>query len=242
MIAKAMELAGNLASVREAMVAACRRAGRPLESVRLMAAVKTVPPETIRAAVLAGVRLLGDNRIQEHEAKRAALADLDAEWHFIGPLQSNKAAKAVALFRSVDSLDRPALAERLNRLAAAAGRVLPVMMEVNIAAEPQKSGVPPTDAERLAAAIAALPALRLTGCMTVPPAAHSAEQAPEAARRWFAAMRQLGERLRAYAQGDRWELSMGMSEDFAVAIEEGATIIRLGRALFGPRPTPLAVG
>ncbi len=238
---KAMELAANLAAVREAMAAACRRSGRPLESVRLMAAVKTVPPEMIRAAVLAGVRLLGDNRIQEREAKQAALADLDAEWHFIGPLQSNKAAKAVALFRSVDSLDRPALAERLNRLAAAAGRVLPVMMEVNIAAEPQKSGVQPAEAERLAAAIAALPALRLTGCMTVPPAAHSAEQAPEAARRWFAAMRQLGEQLRAYAQGGRWELSMGMSEDFAVAIEEGATIIRLGRALFGPRPAPPAV-
>lgn len=236
----ATDLAANLAAVRAAMAAACRRAGRPLESVRLMAAVKTVPPETIRAAVLAGVRLLGDNRIQEREAKRAALADLDAEWHFIGPLQSNKAAKAVALFTAVDSVDRLSLAERLNRLAAASGRVLPVIMEVNIAAEPQKSGVLPAEAERLAAAIAALPSLRLTGCMTVPPAAQKPDQAPQAARPWFAAMRQLSERLRPYGRGERWELSMGMSEDFSVAIAEGATIIRLGRALFGPRPAPPA--
>ena len=237
----ATELADNLAIVRDAMAAACRRAGRPLESVRLMAAVKTIPPETIRAAVAAGIRLLGENRIQEREAKRAALADLDAEWHFIGALQSNKVAKAVALFAAVDSVDRAELAARLNRLAAAAGRVLPVMMEINIAAEPQKSGVLPAEAERLAAAIAALPALRLTGCMTVPPAEQTPEHAAEAARPWFAAMRELSERLRPYGRGDRWELSMGMSEDFAVAIEEGATIIRLGRALFGPRPAPPAV-
>ncbi len=234
------DLAANLAAVRAAMAAACRHAGRSLESVRLLAAVKTVPPETIRTAVLAGVRLLGDNRIQEREAKRAALADLDAEWHFIGPLQSNKAAKAAALFTAVDSLDRLSLAERLNRLSAASGRVLPVMMEVNIAAEPQKSGVLPAEAERLAAAIAALPSLRLAGCMTVPPAAQNPVQALEAARPWFAAMRQLSERLRPYGRGERWELSMGMSEDFAVAIAEGATIIRLGRALFGPRPAPPA--
>ncbi|MGH9534620.1 MAG: YggS family pyridoxal phosphate-dependent enzyme [Terriglobales bacterium] len=224
-------VAANLARVSAEAAAACRRAGRGADSVRLMAAVKTVPPEAIRAAAAAGVRLFGENRVQEREAKQAALADLEADWHFIGRLQNNKAAKAVALFTSVDSVDSAALAERLNRLAQAAGRSLGVLMEVNIAAEPQKSGALPADAERLAASIAALPALRLGGCMAVPPAGPA-----EAARPWFAALRQLSDRLRGYGGGERWELSMGMSEDFAVAIEEGATIIRLGRALFGPRP------
>lgn len=226
-------VAANVAQAQAEIAAACRRARRPVESVRLMAAVKTVPPEAIRAAVAAGVRLLGENRMQEREAKRAALADLDAEWHFIGALQSNKAAKAVALFASVDSVESLPLARRLSRLAQAAGRELGVMIEVNIAAEPQKPGVAPAEAGPLVEAIAGLPALRLIGLMTVPPVGRG----PEAARPWFAALRALGEPLRRHAPGARWELSMGMSEDFAVAIEEGATIVRLGRALFGARPS-----
>lgn len=231
-MAEPWEISANVARAQAEIAAACRRVQRPPEDVRLMAAVKMVPPEAIRAAFAAGIRLFGENRVQEREAKQAALgaalAGPNAEWHFIGALQSNKAARAVGLFDSLDSLDRLDLARRVSRAADAAGRVLPVMIEVNIAAEPQKSGVAPEQAEALAAAIAALPALRLAGCMTVPPAAGDP-------RRWFAALRQLGERLRGFGAGERWELSMGMSDDFPAAIEEGATIIRLGRALFGPR-------
>lgn len=228
---RAGDIAANVERARAEMAAACQRARRPAADVRMMAAVKTVSPEAVRAVVAAGVRLLGENRVQEREAKQAALADLDAEWHFIGALQSNKAAKAVACFDALDSVDSLALARRLSRLAQEAGRDLPVMIEVNIAAEPQKAGVAPPEAAALAAAIAGLPRLHLRGLMTVPPAGSR----PEAARPWFAALRELGEKLRGHAAGAPWELSMGMSDDFAIAIEEGATIVRLGRALFGAR-------
>ena len=226
-----MSFAANLAEVRERMAAACRRAGRGAETVRLLAVTKTVPPAQIEEAIAAGLTLFGENRVQELEAKRAALAAAGLEWHLIGHLQSNKAARAVAAADAVDSLDSLELAARLERLAAADGRQLPVMIEVNLAAEPQKSGITAAELPALAEAVAGAAHLQWTGLMAIPPAAAD----PEASRRHFAALRAIWEKMRAYSAG-RWELSMGMSQDYEVAIEEGATLIRVGSALFGARP------
>ncbi len=227
-------LAESLQRVRETIAAACARRGRRPEAVRLLAATKTVPAERILEAAALGVRLFGENRVQERERKRAALQALEppaAEWHLLGPLQSNKAARALAAFDCIESLDSLALAQRLNRLAA---RPVAVLLEVNLAAEPQKSGIAPADALALAEQVAALPRLALCGVMAVPPA----HPAPEASRRHFAALAELAERLRALVRPapGRWEISMGMSHDYAIAVEEGATLVRLGTALFGPRP------
>lgn len=163
----------------------------------------------------------------------AGVADLPAEWHLLGPLQSNKAAKALEAFDVVETVASLDLAARLARLATAP---VPVMLEINLAQEPQKHGVAPDEAEAVVRALAALPQLRLIGLMAVPPAASEAE----ASRRHFAALATLGERLRALlpSEPERWELSMGMSRDFAVAVEEGATLVRLGTALFGSRQLP----
>jgi pyridoxal phosphate enzyme (YggS family) len=229
-----MSLAESLEQVRETMASACARRGRRPESVRLLAATKTVPPERILEAAALGVRLFGENRVQERERKRPPLATLEppaAEWHLLGPLQSNKAARALAAFSCIESLDSLALAERLSRLAP---RTVPVLLEINLAAEPQKSGIDPASAPALAVQIAALPHLAVRGLMAIPPA----HPDPEASRRYFAALAELGERVRAriHALPGAWELSMGMSHDFAVAVEEGATLVRLGTALFGARP------
>ncbi|HUX67038.1 MAG TPA: YggS family pyridoxal phosphate-dependent enzyme [Terriglobales bacterium] len=225
-----MSLADQLERVRAAMAAACARRGRSESAVRLLAATKTVAPERIREAHRLGLRLFGENRVQEREAKREALADLEAEWHLLGPLQGNKAARALAGFDLIETLDSLALAQRLSRLAP---RPAAVMLEINIGEEPQKHGVAPAAAEEVARAVAALPGLALGGVMGIPPAAAAAE----ASRRHFAALAELGERVRqaAGAASAGWELSMGMSHDFEVAIEEGATLVRLGQALFGSR-------
>lgn len=213
------------------MAAACARRGRAPAAVRLLAATKGVAAERVREAYALGLRLFGENRVQEGEAKRAALPDLAAEWHLLGPLQSNKAARALAIFSTIESLDSLALAERLNRLATERVRVL---LEINIAREPQKHGLAPDEVVALAQAAAALPNLEVCGIMAIPPAADSAE----ASRRHFAALAELGETVRAALSRGRegWEISMGMSQDYEVAIEEGATLVRLGRALFGERP------
>ncbi len=229
-----MSLAESLQRVRETIAGACARRGRRPDAVRVLAATKTVPPARILEAAALGVRLFGENRVQEREHKRPALAALEppaAEWHLLGPLQSNKAARALAAFDCIESLDSLALAERLSRLAT---RPLAVLLEVNLAAEPQKSGVAPADAPALAEQLAALPRLALCGLMAVPPVCPE----PEASRRYFAALAELGERLRALVRPapGRWEISMGMSHDYAIAVEEGATLVRLGTALFGARP------
>ena len=229
-----MSLADQVQRVREAMAAACARRGRSERAVRLLAATKTVEPERIREAYGLGIRLLGENRVQERVAKRAALEDLQAEWHLLGPLQSNKAGRALAAFDMIETLDSLGLAERLSRLAVARGaRPARVLLEINIGEEAQKHGVAPGLAVEVARALAALPGLELRGLMAIPPAAERAE----ASRRHFAALAELGEGVRAAAgaAAEGWELSMGMSHDYQVAIEEGATLVRLGQALFGLR-------
>ena len=233
------QLAERIEAVRERMARACARSGRSAGAVRLLAATKNVGPGTIREAYGCGLRLLGENRVQERQSKRGELADLEAEWHLLGPLQSNKAARAIEMFDVIESLDSLALAERLNRLLFdrhSEPHTLAVMLEINVGAEAQKHGIGPATAVELAQAIAKLRQLRLCGVMAVPPFAEVAEHS----RRYFAALAELGERVRQAAgvARDGWELSMGMSHDFEVAIEEGATLVRVGTAIFGLRPPP----
>lgn len=200
-------------------------------SVRLVAATKGVTAEKIREVVRLGITDLGENRVQEAEGKIAAVDRNAVRWHLIGPLQRNKAGRAVELFDQVHTVDRAELAEALSRRAQAVGRVLPVLVEVNVAEEASKFGVAPDGAIALLEAIRNLAGLEPRGLMTVGPRV----ERPEEARRTFARLRELQGRARA-ATGVRLdELSMGMSDDFEVAVEEGATMVRLGTALFGPR-------
>jgi len=202
-----------------------------------MAVTKTHPPERIREAYAAGLRLFGENRVQEFEAKATAMADLAAAaWHMIGHLQTNKAAKAVDLFAAVDSVDSVKLAEKLDAAARKLNRKLPVLIEVNIGGEQAKSGVAPNSQawEALVQAAPRLEALEFRGLMTVPPFSDD----PEGARSYFRRLRELRDATAARKlPAVRMDvLSMGMSHDFEVAIEEGSTSVRVGTALFGERP------
>lgn len=211
---------------------AARRVGRDPTGVRLVAVTKQVPTEVVRAALAVGCEDLGENRVQEAAAKIPLTEG--GRWHLIGPLQSNKARRAVALFDVVEAVDSRDLAVRLDWLAQLLrpGRPLPILLEVNIDADPAKAGFVAADLERALPAILALPGLRVDGLMTVGRLVARAE----AARPTFVALRSLSERLRDLHAGLGPELSMGMSDDFSIAVEEGATIVRLGRALFGERP------
>ncbi len=235
------QLAARLAGARERMAQAARRAGRDEDEARLIAVTKTVSAATARAAYDLGLRTFGENRVQEAQAKLAQLQLPDARWELIGHLQSNKAAQAARLFDRIESLDSLRLAGLLDTRAASIGRRLPVLLEVNVAGEASKSGFAPDELPTAAAAIASLPHLAPQGLMTVAPIADDPEQ-----MRWvFRRLRELRDLLRETIPlqpgtdglPSAWdELSMGMSDDFEVAIEEGATLIRLGRALFGDRP------
>jgi pyridoxal phosphate enzyme (YggS family) len=226
----------NLLAVRERIAAAARRAGRPPQVIALMAVSKTFPAEAIRAAYQAGQRLFGENRVQEFAAKAAALADLrGADWHMIGHLQSNKAAKAVEVFSAIDSVDSLRLAEKLNAAAEKSGKRLPVLIEVNVGGEGAKSGVAPDSLElqELLAAAGRLDGLQFRGLMTVPPFTED----PQQARPYFRRLCELRDQIaaRRLPAVSLEVLSMGMSHDFEVAIEEGSTCVRLGTAIFGER-------
>ena len=196
-----------------------------------MAVVKTVPPEAVAEALALGVRDLGESRVQEAQARIGRLGRDAARWHMVGHLQRNKAGHAVELFDRIHSVDGLALAEALSRRAEAAGKRLEVMVEVNIAAEPTKHGVPPEDAAELVEGVARLPGLALDGLMTVAPRVPT----PDEARPHFARLRALRDRLAADTGVALPELSMGMSDDFEEAIAEGSTMVRVGTALFGAR-------
>lgn len=216
------DIAANLAAVRARIARAAARAGRDPRAVRLIAASKTKPAAAVRAAIDAGVADVGENYVQEAQAKRAAVG-AGAAWHLIGHLQRNKAARAAEVFDCIQTVDSAALGGALSRHAAARGRPLRVLVEVRLGGEATKSGVEPAALPALLAALR-LPGLLVEGLMTVPPPADA-----EAARPHFRALRALRD-----AAGLR-ELSMGMSDDFEVAIEEGATMVRVGRAIFGER-------
>ena len=220
-------MSAGYASVRARVEAACRRAGRAADAVRLVAVSKGVAPEVLRAAVVAGACDLGENYVQEWQAKRDALADLAIAWHFIGRIQRNKAA-AIAACALVHSLTDERVARALDAAAAERGAPLPVLLQVNLAGEATKSGLTAAELPRLLASVRALASLRIEGLMTIPP-----PLPPDAVRPLFAALRELRDRQEAAASLPH--LSMGMSGDFEVAIEEGATLVRVGTAIFGPR-------
>jgi PLP dependent protein len=231
-----MSVAANIASIQERITAAARHAARNPGDITLMAVTKTQPPERIREAYDAGQHLFGENRVQDFASKAAALADLlSAEWHMIGHLQTNKAAKTVELFHTVDSVDSLKLAEKLDAAARKLDRKLDVLIEINVGGEAAKSGVAPDSPalEELLLAAPLLEALVFRGLMTVPPFTDD----PQGARPYFRKLRELRDAITARNLGaiamDR--LSMGMSHDFEVAIEEGSTCVRIGTAIFGER-------
>jgi PLP dependent protein len=230
------------ASILERIAAAAVRAGRDPGAVEVVAVTKTVAPERVREAIAAGFRTLGENRVQEREAK---VAELDAastypageqpRWHLIGPLQSNKARRAIEVFDVIETVDSLDLARRLDRIAAELrpGQPMPVLLQVNVDADAAKAGFAPGDLRRELAEILELPSLSVDGLMTVGRLVPKAEQA----RPTFVALRELSEALRARHARLGAALSMGMTDDFEVAVEEGATHVRIGRAVFGARPT-----
>src|SRR5579859_384683 len=231
-----MSILDNIAAVRERMEAAARQAGRRAEDVTLMAVSKTHPAERIREAHAAGLRVFGENRVQEFAGKAGAVADLaEASWHMIGHLQTNKAGKAAELFGAVDSVDSVKLEEQLDAAARGLGKKLSVLIEVNIGGEAAKSGVA-VDSRELEELLLAAPrfeALEFHGLMTVPP--FSAD--PEEARAFFRKLRELRDAIaaRKLSAIGMDELSMGMSHDFEAAIAEGSTCVRVGTAIFGER-------
>ena len=222
----------NVLRVKDAVGKAALRVARNPERIRLVAASKTVDLERIRLAVEAGVSILGENYIQEAVRKREALSK-PVSWHFIGHLQRNKAKYAVQLFEMIQSVDSLPLAEELNKRASQANREMAVLIEVNLSGETAKWGVGEREVAPLVRGINGLPHLSFQGLMTMPPFFDD----PEASRPYFVRLRRLGEEIvEAGLHPGPVELSMGMSNDFIVAIEEGATLVRVGTAIFGPRP------
>ncbi|MEW6660727.1 MAG: YggS family pyridoxal phosphate-dependent enzyme [Thermodesulfobacteriota bacterium] len=223
-------IARNLEAVRGRIAAAARKTGRDPALVKLVAVSKTVDLERIKEARDAGQKIFGENYLQEARGKIEALGEA-ASWHFIGHLQSNKAKAAVALFELIHGVDSLKLARALDTAAAQAGKVQEILIQVNLGGEETKSGVPPDAAPALLREIARLPRLRVAGLMTMPPWFTD----PEAVRPYFRGLRELRERLLQLQICPLPELSMGMSGDFEAAIEEGATLVRIGTAIFGRR-------
>jgi PLP dependent protein len=234
-----MSIAENIAQVRERIAAAARRAARSPDEITLMGVSKTFPADRIREAYAAGLRVFGENKVQEFTTKAEALRDLrDAEWHMIGHLQTNKAARAAELFGSVDSVDSVRMAEKLNASAQTTKKLLSILIEINVGGEQAKSGVRP-DSDELEQILQGAPRwvnLKIQGLMTVPPYTED----PEGSRPYFRQLRQIRDKIeaRALTKTGTAVLSMGMSHDFEVAIEEGATCIRVGTAIFGERSKP----
>jgi pyridoxal phosphate enzyme (YggS family) len=220
-----VSIAERISIARQRVAAACARAGRSDDTVTIIAVTKGFGPDAVREAVAAGVRDIGENRVQEAEAKRAPLSDLPADvcWHMIGHLQSNKVKTAIVLFDTIHSVDSIHLAEAISRRAP---EPVPVFLEVNVAGEASKGGFSPADLPKAHETISGLPNLDVRGLMTVAPVVSNPEELRPVFRTLAGGAKGLGVR----------GLSMGMSDDYEVAVEEGATHVRLGRALFGARP------
>jgi pyridoxal phosphate enzyme (YggS family) len=222
--------AARIAAVRGLVQQAAERAGRDPGAVRIIAVTKTLPPEAARAALAAGLEDIGENYVQEARNKRRALGG-EGNWHLIGGLQRNKVRTAVEVFDRLHTIDAPALAADLAREAARVGRRVPVLVQVNVSGDPRKRGVSPDGVESLARLIAELPPLQLDGLMTIGPQTGDSE----VVRRCFRRLRDLRDDVQNGLGVELPHLSMGMSDDFVIAVEEGATLVRLGRALFGSR-------
>jgi len=218
-----MPIAENLAEVKRRIANACVRSGRAANTVTLVAVTKVFPADYVTQAIAAGATDVGENRVQEARDKKPLVAG-SARWHLIGHLQSNKAKDAVRLFDMIQTVDSLDLGQKIARAAEGAGKRQEVLLQVNVGGEEQKSGAPAADAESLARALRGIDALELRGLMTIPPIGE-----PEETRRYFRQLRSMRDTLGLD------QLSMGMTDDFEIAIEEGATIVRVGRAIFGSR-------
>ena len=226
-----MDLAANLETIRQRIRTACERAGRNPDSVTMLAVTKMQPPEVVQAAAKLGLILFGENKVQEAKAKMP-LCPGNLRWHMIGHLQSNKCRDAVELFKMIQSVDSLSLAQEINKRAEQAARTLPVLLEVNVAGEASKFGYRPEQLLAELKELNALPRIEIHGLMTVPPWSPEAEDS----RPHFRRLRELKQRAEQVLGVPLPHLSMGMSGDFEIAIEEGATIVRIGTALFGSRP------
>ena len=224
-------LRDRVARVVDRVARAAARSGRAAGSIRLVAVSKTHPVERVAEAYEAGLRVFGENYVQEAEEKVRAFPG--AEWHLIGKLQANKVRKAVSLFGWIEAVDSPRLLAEISRRCAEAGKTMPVLIEVNLAGEGSKAGIPPEELQDLLSSAIALTGVRIRGLMAIPPMTED----PEASRPYFARLRELLDRCASTfgAAGEMTELSMGMSSDFEAAIEEGATMVRVGTAIFGSR-------
>ena len=218
-----MSIADNIATVESRIAAACARAGRTREDVTLIAVSKTLPPDAVSEAIAAGIREIGENRVQEARDKRPLVVG-SARWHLIGHLQTNKAKDAARLFDVIQTVDSVSLAEKISAAAQTSGRAIEILLEVNIGREPQKHGVAPEEVGNIVDRLRTLAGIHVNGLMAIPPVGE-----PDQARAHFAELR----KMRASVGLEH--LSMGMSSDFEEAIEEGSTMIRVGRAIFGSR-------
>lgn len=226
------QLASNIAHVRSTIAEAAQKAGRTPEEITLVAVSKTVPVQLVRMAYNLGVVNFGENRVQDALLKIAEFNPQDVRWHMIGHLQSNKAGKVIGPFYCVQSVDSPHLAQILNRYALEHGIRFPILLQVNVSGEASKEGMSPVETPEVARQILALPHLEVQGLMTIAPLV----QDPEEVRPIFRGLRSLRDQLRDMMPQSAWQhLSMGMTDDYRIAIEEGATIVRVGRAIFGER-------
>ena len=225
-----MDLAANLETIRQRIRTACERAGRNPDSVTMLAVTKMQPPEVVQAAAKLGLILFGENKVQEAKAKMP-LCPGNLRWHMIGHLQSNKCRDAVELFKMIQSVDSLSLAQEINKRAEQAARTLPVLLEVNVAGEASKFGYRPEQLLAELKELNALPRIEIHGLMTVPPWSAEAEKA----RPHFRRLREIKVQCEQILGAPLPHLSMGMSGDFEIAIEEGATMVRIGTELFGPR-------
>ena len=223
-------IAENLERVREQIAQAAARAGRVAEEIELVAITKMHPAEKVREAIEAGQTLFGESRVQEARAKIPELPS-NLRWHFVGHLQKNKIRHALPLFEMIHSVDSLGLAQEMNRIAEEQGMHPRVLLEVNVAGEGSKFGFSPDKLRDQMEELLVLPRLSILGLMTIPPLAEESE----ASRKYFVQLRELRDRLQTEFHVDLAQLSMGMTEDFAVAVEEGATLVRVGTAIFGER-------
>jgi pyridoxal phosphate enzyme (YggS family) len=227
-------LRARLADVRDRIARAAARAGRDASRIRLIAVSKTFDANSVRALAESGQADFGENKVQEAQQKRTETADLPISWHFIGHLQSNKARKAAVLFDVIHSIDEPSLVQKLEDAAVQIGRRIELLVQVDLAGEPTKHGAREADLPGIFAAARGCAAVRLSGLMIIPPASEN----PQGARGWFRELVAVRDRLLAQGVDEAMlaELSMGMSQDYEIAVEEGATLVRVGTALFGGRP------
>ena len=225
-----VSIAENLEQVREQIARAAEKSGRSPDDVELVAITKTHPAEKVRKAIEAGQHLFGESRVQEARAKIPELAS-NIRWHFVGHLQKNKIRHALPLFELIHSIDSLALARDIDRIAQEEGLHPRVLLEINVAGEGSKFGFPPDKLREQIEALLALPRLSILGLMTIPPLAEEAE----ASRKYFVQLRELRDHLQTEFRVDLAQLSMGMTQDFAIAVEEGATLVRVGTAIFGER-------